>query len=614
MAVTKSRKALTPAAKNSGRSSFENPKWTTACPEWEHRIVQRLPLTPCPPIFPDEADEAIETYNALQMCDQGTRGDYPTFGQLSLPWTTDFVKAVFGCYCDIPGHPLRGRRLVKTFFMLISKKNGKSTLAAGVMLTALLQNWRDEAEFIILSPTKEIADNSFKPIAAAIDADDELRALLHVQSHIRCITHRDTNATLKVVAADTQTVSGKKAVGILVDELHEFGKMPKAGQMLTEATGGLMSRPEGFVIYLTTQSSEPPAGVFKEKLEYARKVRDGLLVDPTFYPIIYEHPELVIKQKRYLSPDTFYMTNPNLGASVDEPTLLGVIEEARNTSEEKLLDVLAKHLNVEIGLNLRADRWPGADLWQGAAKLPNVSLTYLTKHCEIVAGGVDGGGLDDLLGAAMIGREKNWTEVVIPAHHDDDTGELVPEERVMVQRWVAWMRAWMHPSVLQRRQDIASKLIDLKNAGLVHLVKYAGQDCEQMAACFARINKAGLLFQIGFDPAAIGALIDSLLQAGVEAEKMVKVNQGYKLAGSIKTVERKIWEGVLVHDGNELGNWVVGNAKVVVRGNGTYVTKQVSGTAKIDPLIALFNAADIMQLNPEAQDESFDVSKMVIAG
>lgn len=576
--------------------------------------MTRTPLTPCPPIFPDEADEAIETYNALQMCDQGTRGDYPTFGELSLPWTTDFVKAVFGCYCDIAGHPLRGRRLIKTFFMLISKKNGKSTLAAGIMLTALLQNWRDEAEFIILSPTKEIADNSFKPIAAAIEADDELSALLHVQGHIRQITHRDTNATLKVVAAESQTVSGKKAVGILVDELHEFGKMPKAGQMLTEATGGLMSRPEGFVIYLTTQSSEPPAGVFKEKLDYARRVRDGELIDPTFYPIIYEHPADVIANKQYLDPSTFYMTNPNLGASVDEPTLNGLIQEAKDTSDEKLLDVLAKHLNVEIGLNLRSDRWPGADLWLDAAKLPKVTLTYLIQNCEVVAGGVDGGGLDDLLGVAMIGREKQWTPVVVAEHYDEATGELVPEESRMVQRWVAWMHGWMHQSVLDRRQEIAPKLQDLRKAGMVSLVTRPGQDCEQMAACFSRVDKAGLLFQIGFDPAAIGALIDALLQAEVDPEKIVKVNQGYKLAGSIKTAERKLWEGVLVHDGNALGNWCAGNARVVVRGNGTYITKQVSGTAKIDPLLALFNAVDIMQLNPESQDDTFDVSKMVIAG
>lgn len=589
-------------------------KWSTACPDWQVRILKAQTLIPFAPLFHANAVEALVTFDALRMVDAANS---PTFGEICRPWIREFVAQIFGAYDDETGI-----RHITEFFMLISKKNGKSTTAAAIMLTALILNWRQEAEFIILSPTIEIANNSFKPAAAMVRADPELNELLLVQDHIRQITHRSTGATLKVVAADSNTVSGKKAVGVLVDELWLFGKDAKAEAMLMEATGGLASRPEGFVIYLTTQSDQPPEGVFKDKLEYARGVRDGKIDDPQFLPVIYEFPPALIESKAYLEPKNFYVTNPNLtsandpdaGGSVNVHFIEREYRKARQGQEGTLQIFLAKHLNVEIGLNLRADRWPGADLWQAAAKLPKVTITYLINNCEVVAGGVDGGGLDDLLGAAMIGREKKWTEVVIPEHHDQATGELIPEQRIVVQRWVAWMHAWMHPSVLARRMDIAAKLHDLKKVGMVSLVTRAGEDAEQMAACFARVDKAGLLFQIGFDPSAIGALLDALLQAGVDAEKMVKVNQGYKLAGSIKTVERKLWEGVLVHDGNALGNWVVGNAKVVVRGNGVYVTKQVSGTAKIDPLIALFNAADIMQLNPEAQDDEFSVEKMVIAG
>src|SRR5690606_41534355 len=131
-------------------------------------------------------------------------------------------------------------------------------------LTALLCTCGEAAEVVLLAPTKEIADNSFKPMAAAVREDEELQELLHVQTHIRTITHRETKATIKVVAAGTDTVSGKKAVIVLIDELHEFGKVKNADQIFTEATGGLMSRPEGFVMYLITTSSESLAGVIMD--------------------------------------------------------------------------------------------------------------------------------------------------------------------------------------------------------------------------------------------------------------------------------------------------------------------------------------------------------------
>lgn len=543
-------------------------EWTTACPDWEARIVARQTLIPFDPLFPDQAEEALEVFGALRMVD--ATGS-PLMCETVRDWVNQFVAAIFGAY-----DPDSGRRMISEFLLLISKKNGKSTIAAGIMLTAMVLNWRQSGEFIILAPTKEIADNSYIPIRDMIKADEELSALFKVQDHLRLVTHHETSATLKVVAADSETVSGKKAIGVFVDELWVFGKRANAEAMLREATGGLASRPEGFIIWATTQSDEPPAGVFRQKLLYARQVRDGKIEDKSFLPVLYEFPKHLLDAGAHREASNAYITNPNLGLSVDEAFIERGYTQSQLDGEESFRGFLAKHLNVEIGLALMSDHWVGASFWEAQA-LPGLTLDSLLDQCEVVVAGVDGGGLDDLLGLSVIGR--------------------VRESRL----WLHWAHAWAHPSVLERRKSEAPRLLDLQKTGDLTIVNRIGDDVEQLAAIVARVNGVGLLDKVGLDPAGIGALLDALADVGIEEGQIIGVSQGWKLTGAIKTTERRLAEGTLQHCGQPLMAWSCGNAKGVPSANAFLITKQASGTAKIDPLMATFNAVSLLSLNPEAK-------------
>ncbi|WGS46810.1 terminase large subunit [Burkholderia sp. JSH-S8] len=559
-------------------------EWTTACPDWETRLIERRSIIP-PPIFPDEAEQAVAIFKELRVSDLPGK---PTFGECSEQWVFDFVAAIFGAY-----DAETGKQLVREFFLLISKKNTKSTIAAGIMLTAVILCWREEEEHLILAPTKEVADNSFKPAAGMIRADEELSELFHVQDHIRTITHRVSRASLKVVAADTDTVSGKKSGKILIDEHWVFGKRANAEAMFMEATGGQVSRDEGWVIILTTQSDEPPAGVFKEKLQYHRDVRDGKIADRKSLGVLYEFPAEMIKSKAYLDPANYYITNPNLGRSVSAEWLEDQLRKNRTKTDGAFQQFVAKHLNVEIGMNLRSDRWTGADFWIGAGLPERVTLQDLIEQCEVIAAGIDGGGLDDLLGLSAVGRMRGTRNQLV------------------------WVHAWAHPSVLERRQEIAPALHDFEKAGDLTIVSRIGEDVVQAAEYVARIERAGLLYKAGVDPAGIGAVLDALAAAKVPEDKVIGISQGWKLSGAIKTTERRIAaasgqriegdeapDGALYHGGQPLLTWAVGNARVVPVGNAVNITKQVSGTAKIDPLMALFNAVSLMALNPPAQGQS----------
>ena len=554
--------------------------WDTSCPDWAERLRAGRSIIPAP-IFPERAAEALEVFKALKIVDAPGS---PTFGESCEQWVFDIVASVFGAY-DAES----GRRLITEWFILVPKKNSKSTIAAGIMMTALVLNWRQSAEFSILAPTIEIANNSFNPARDMCSerTDEELAALMHAQTHVKTITHRESNATLKVLAADNNTVGGKKGVGTLIDELWLFGKMANAENMLREATGGLASRPEGFTIYLTTQSDDPPAGVFKQKLQYARDVRDGKVVDQRFVPIIYEFPEDMIKAGEHRKAENFGMVNPNLGFSVDREFLERELAKAENDGEESMRGFLAKHLNVEIGLNLRSDRWAGADFWEGCADHA-LTLDSMLERCEVAVVGIDGGGLDDLLGLSVIGREK------------------------VTRKWLAWHHAWAHKIVLERRKDIAARLEDFAKDGDLTIVDMPGQDVQEVCDIICRIRDMGLLPDekaIGVDAAGIGDVIDELTteERGITQEQIIAISQGWRLNGAIKTAERKLAGKEMSHCGSRMMNWSVGNARIVPAGNAISITKQASGSAKIDPLMAHFDAVALMALNPAGDNtEAFN--------
>lgn len=550
--------------------SFEprSASWSTALPDWQSRIKKGESLIPDLPLFDAEADRALAIFKRLRVPDLPGR---PTYGEVCDDWVFDLVRAIFGAY-----DPETARRALREFFLLIPKKNGKSSIAAAIIVVACMMNERPEAELLLIAPTINIAKIAFKQAWGIIRADEELEKLFHVKDHLREIIFRPTRATISVKAAKGDVITGVKSTFTLIDETHEFARNSRAQGIFVELRGALASRPDGFLMQITTQSKDAPAGVFKAELDRARAVRDGKL-DLPILPVLYELPPDL--KSKWQDPATWAMVNPNLGRSVDPQFLADQLTAAIEDGPNALALLASQHFNVQIGVGLGGD-WIGAQYWT-KAKTDLSSLDDVIARSEVAVVGIDGGGLDDLLGVAVIGRDRS------------------------TKRWLHWAHAWAHPEVLDRRKEIAPRLLDFAAAGDVTILDEHEPigDVLGVADVVEKLLIAELLPDgnaVGLDPYGVSAIVDELAGRGLQDGQMVSVGQGTRLSPAIWGVERKLKDGTLLHCGQPLMDWVLGNAKTEQRGSAVMITKETAGKAKIDPLVALFNAFILMSRNPNA--------------
>ena len=547
--------------------------WDLGCQDWEDRLRRRRSLIPALPLNKAEGNRAVAVFNKLRLADvPGT----PTLEDAAGDWFRDVVRVLFGAV-DAKNR----ERMIRELFLLTPKKSSKTTYGALLMLTALLLNRRPNAEFFFVAPVQDVSEIAFSAAAGAIALDPVLGKKFHVREHLKKIVHRESGSELSILTFDPAVLTGQKVSGgVLIDELHVVAKMSKAASAIRQLRGRMLPFPEAFMAIITTQSEDAPAGVFRSELMKARAIRDGKRTG-AMLPVLYEFPEAMQKDPAaWRNPKNWSMVTPNDGRSVTVSRLVEEFDVAQSTGDDELRAWASQHLNVEIGLALRSDSWAGAPFWETQAR-DGIGLEKILASCEVVDVGIDGGGLDDLLGLTVIGRDAETRE------------------------WLTWSHAWAHPSVLERRKSEAARFRDFEADGDLTIVEQIGDDVLQVAAIVARIDKAGLLDKIGVDPVGIGAVLDALVDAGVDQEKVIGISQGWKLSGPIKTTERKLAEGSLIHGGSKMMAWCVGNAKVEPKGNAILITKQASGTAKIDPLMAMFSAVALMALNPAAAKKKF---------
>jgi phage terminase large subunit-like protein len=551
--------------------------WDLSCVDWQDRIREGRSLIPELPLLKEEADLGLQFFDELQLPDvPGT----PKLRHAAGQWFRDIVRVAFGSW-----DPANQVRHIRDIFAMVPKGSAKTTFGAGLALTAMLMNQRPRAEGMFVGPTQAVSDRAYEQAVGMIEESTDLKRRFRPRDHIKTIEDLLNKSELKVKTFDVNIVTGSILFFALIDEIHLLGRNPHTTKVLRQIRGGLEKTPEGLLLITTTQSDEMPVGAFRDELRYARKIRDGEFRGKTIrpmLPVLYEFPsDIASDQDKWEDPENWPMVMPNLGKSVKIDSLYADWLSERAKGDHAIRVWASQHLNIEIGVGTPDDGWRGADYWALRAD-PSLTLDELMRRSEVVTVGIDGGGLDDLLGLAVIGREKG------------------------TRRWLIWNHAYANPVVLERRKEIASTLLGFKDEGSLTICDVP-DDVVAMVGVIVRLRDAGLLpakSAIGLDPNNVATIIEELGGRGIPDEMLYRLRQGPALSPALWGLERKLSDDTVSHAGLDLMNWVVGNAKVEVKGNGNMVTKQVSGRAKIDPLIATFCAAILMSWNPEGQGTS----------
>lgn len=543
-----------------------------ACPDWWEKIQAGKTPMPVVPLNEARAAKALAFFNRLRLPDVAGN---PPLSEACGDWFRDLLCAFLASE-----DPVTKKRLVWELLCVVPKKNSKTTYVAALGLTALFMEEAPNRQMLIVAPSQNISERCFGFAQGMIRLDPRLDSIFKVQDHLKCITRRKTGTKLDVKTFDTTIVTGEIPVLTIIDELHELGKKAHAAAVMQQIRGGGITMQGGQTLMISTQSPERPAGIWFTELNKGRAIRDGVGGEnPILLPLIWELPPHLQRDADYWrNPKNWPPLLPNLGRSIDPERLLADYENNGKINEEAEQIWCSQHLNIEIGVGLGGDSWRGADLWEAASDA-TLTLESLLARCDVATIGADGGGLDDLLGLAVIGRDRTTRE------------------------WLSWCHAFADPKVLERRKSIAPMLLGFKSDGTLTIGNGAARHAKFVSLVRQIVSSGAMPAKdaAGVDPNNAAAVFEALAEGGVKPEQIRRLIQGPALAPAMYGLELKLDDGTFWHADQSLMEWVLGNAKVEPRGNHLMITKQISGRAKIDPLIALLEAAILMSWNPVAK-------------
>jgi len=481
-------------------------------------------------------ESAQNAIDFIQECLIHVKGELA--GQLLKlePWQEAIIANLFGWKRK------DGTRRYREAFIFVPRKNGKSLLIATIINLVFFLDNEPGAELYTAAAEREQARLVFEMAKEQIAREPELSARANIQKYSITLRKNPTTS-IKAISADAHTKHGFNTQLAVVDEVHAQPNRDLIDVLRTS----MGARRQPLLVLITTSDFERES-ICNELHEYASKVRDGIIDDYAFLPVIYE----ASRDDDWTSPEVWRKANPNLGVSITEEFLQS---ECNRAKEEPAFENTFKrlYLNIRTEQDVRMipmDQWDACDHEIDESEL-------IGKPCWA---GMDLATVNDLAALVLVFKV------------EDD--------------YVLKPFFWCSKEQAEKRQKNRVPYLEWGRRGLIEITDTLRSiDFRQIRHRINELSKDYKIQEIAYDPYNATNLASEL--GAEDGFTMVEFRQGFlSMNEPTKNFLRLLADGKLSHGGHPVLRWMASNCSAKIDASGNIKPDKSASNEKIDGIVA----------------------------
>jgi phage terminase large subunit-like protein len=439
------------------------------------------------------------------------------------------------------------RRYKETLFM-VGRKNGKSTLLAGLALYMMIADNEPGAEVYSVATKKDQARIIFDEVHNMVKLSPELsRFVKKRKSDLYFTMHL---AKLQALGKNSDTLDGLNAHCVIIDELHGI----RDRNLYEVMQQSQSARRQPLLIMITTAGTVREC-IFDDIYSFSCGIVDGTFADDSFLPVIYE----LDNRKEWTDPAAWQKANPGLGCIKKVSDLAGKVERAKNSPKD-LTGILVKDFNIRDTVS---------SAWLTFDDINNESAFDIARFRGCFAiGGADLSITTDLTCATLLMMDKST------------------EERFVTQMY------WLPGDSLEKRVKLDKIPYDKwHELGLLRLCNGNSISYGDVTTWFLEmVNNYGITpAWIYYDSYSAKYWVAEMESEGF---RMIRCIQGAKtLSLPMQMLGADLQAGKINYNNNPILKWCLTNTGVSTDRNGNIVpVKSQSAKQRIDGAASLLDA------------------------